>query len=100
MKLWKAALQAGSCQIEAAGHGQVLPAVQDQAAAGGVTMARVTIKRDESGNVTVIGTKPEDNGFFDWAFGKVLEGKYTEISWEPLDFCNRSNCPGFPDSSK
>ena len=35
-------------------------------------MARVTIKRDESGNVTVIGTKPEDNGFFDWAFGKVL----------------------------
>ena len=93
-------MQAGSCQIEAAGHGQVLPAVQDQAAAGGVTMARVTIKRDESGNVTVIGTKPEDNGFFDWAFGKVMEGKYTEISWEPLDFLNRSNCSGKPDSSK
>lgn len=36
MELWKAALQAGSCKIEAAGHGQVLPAVQDQAAAGGV----------------------------------------------------------------
>lgn len=63
-------------------------------------MARVTIKRDESGNVTVIGIKPEDNGFFDWAFGKVMEGKYTEISWEPLDFCNRSNCSGKPDSSK
>lgn len=63
-------------------------------------MARVTIKRDESGNVTVIGTKPEDNGFFDWAFGKVMEGKYTEISWEPLDFLNRSNCSGKPDSSK
>ena len=63
-------------------------------------MARVTIRRDESGNVTVIGTKPEDNGFFDWAFGEVLEGKYTEISWEPLDFLNRSNCSGKPDSSK
>ena len=47
-------------------------------------MPRVTIKRDESGNVSVIGTKPEDNGFFDWAFGKVLAGIYTEISWEPL----------------
>lgn len=47
-------------------------------------MSRVTIRRDESGNVTVIGTKPEDNGFFDWAFGKVMAGVYTEISWVPL----------------
>ena len=63
-------------------------------------MSRVTIRRDESGNVTVIGTKPEDNGFFDWAFGKVMAGVYTEISWEPLDFINKSNCSGKPDSSK
>lgn len=68
-------------------------------------MARVTIKRDESGNVTVIGTKPEDNGFFDWAFGKVLAGVYTEISWVPLRSFwelgdNKSNCSGKPDSSK
>ena len=47
-------------------------------------MPRITIKRDESGNVSVIGTPPKDNGFFDWAFGKVLAGIYTEISWEPL----------------
>lgn len=47
-------------------------------------MPRVTIRRDASGNVTVIGTKPEDNGFFDWSFGKVLAGTYTEISWEPI----------------
>lgn len=68
-------------------------------------MARVTIKRDESGNVSVIGTKPEDNGFFDWAFNKVLAGVYTEISWVPLkNFWelgdNKSNCSGKPDSSK
>ena len=43
----------------------------------------VTIRRDESGNVSVIGTPPKDSGFFDWAFGKVLAGTYTEISWEP-----------------
>lgn len=48
-------------------------------------MPRVTIRRDASGNVTVIGTKPENNGFFDWAFGKVLAGTYTEISWEPIN---------------
>lgn len=47
-------------------------------------MPRITIKRDDSGNVSVIGTPPKDNGFFDWAFGKVLAGVYTEISWEPL----------------
>lgn len=63
-------------------------------------MPRITIKRDEAGNVSVIGTPPKDNGFFDWAFGKVLAGVYTEISWEPLDFLNRSNCSGKPDSSK
>lgn len=63
-------------------------------------MSRVTIRRDESGNVTVIGTKPEDNGFFGWAFGKVMEGKYTEISLEQLDFINKSNCSGKPDGSK
>ena len=46
MELWKAALQAGSCQIEAAGHGQVLPAVQDQAAAGGVGACMTNLDKD------------------------------------------------------
>ena len=59
-------------------------------------MPRITIKRDELGNVSVIGNKPKDAGFFDWAFAKVVAGIYTEISWEPLkgieDFeYNRSN---------
>ena len=47
-------------------------------------MARVTIRRDENGGAVVIGTPPNDNGFFDFAMGKVLSGIYTEISWEPI----------------
>jgi hypothetical protein len=54
---------------------------------GGV-MGRITIKRDESGNVSVIGEIPGDDDFFMFCFGKVLSGKYTEISWVPV-YCDR-----------
>ena len=47
-------------------------------------MARITIKSDGNGGAVVIGTPPSDNGFFEFALGKVLAGKYTEISWVPL----------------
>lgn len=47
-------------------------------------MARITIKSDGNGGAVVIGTPPADNGFFEFALGKVLAGKYTEISWEPI----------------
>lgn len=48
-------------------------------------MTRVTIRSDGNGGAEVIGTPPEDNGFFDFVLGKVLSGKFTEISWEPID---------------
>ena len=57
-------------------------------------MPRITIKRDESGNVSVIGTPPKDNGFFDFALGKVLSGKFTEISWEPIETVGERNNDG------
>lgn len=47
-------------------------------------MPRVTIKSDGNGGAVVIGTPPKDSGFFDFALGKVLAGKATEISWEPI----------------
>ncbi len=47
-------------------------------------MARVTIRSDGNGGAEVIGTPPADNGFFEFALGKVLSGKFTEISWEPI----------------
>lgn len=47
-------------------------------------MARITIRSDGNGGAVVIGTPPADNGFFEFALGKVLAGKYTEISWEPI----------------
>ena len=47
-------------------------------------MERVTIKLDERGNVMVLGKPPKDNGFFEYALGKVLSGKFVEISWEPI----------------
>lgn len=47
-------------------------------------MARVTIRSDGNGGVVVIGTPPKDNGFYEFALSKVLSGKYTEISWEPI----------------
>lgn len=47
-------------------------------------MAGVTIRSDVNGGAEVIGTQPKDNGFFDFALGKVLSGKFTEISWEPI----------------
>ena len=47
-------------------------------------MARVTIRSDGNGGTVVIGTPPDDNGFFDFVLGKVLSGKYTEVSWEPI----------------
>jgi len=47
-------------------------------------MARVTIRSDGNGGAEVIGTPPKDNGFFDFALGKILSGKFTEISWEPI----------------
>lgn len=49
-------------------------------------MGRVTIKRDEQGNVMVLGKQPKDNGFFEYALGKVLSGKFIEISWEPISW--------------
>lgn len=49
-------------------------------------MARVTIRSDGNGGAMVIGTQPKDNGFFDFALGKVLSGKATEISWEPISW--------------
>ena len=47
-------------------------------------MARITIRRDECGNIFVSGTPPKDNGFFEYALSKVLSGKFIEISWEPI----------------
>lgn len=47
-------------------------------------MARVTIRSAGKGGAEVIGTIPKDNGFFNFALGKVLSGKFTEISWEPI----------------
>lgn len=47
-------------------------------------MARITIKSDGNGGAVVIGTPPADDGFFEFALGKILAGKYTEISWEPI----------------
>jgi len=47
-------------------------------------MSRVTIRSDGNGGAAVIGSPPKDNGFFDFALGKVLAGKVTEISWEPI----------------
>ena len=47
-------------------------------------MARVTIRSDGNGGAEVIGAPPKDNGFFDFTLGKVLSGKFTEISWEPI----------------
>lgn len=47
-------------------------------------MARVMIRSNGNGGAEVIGTPPEDNGFFEFALGKVLSGKFTEISWEPI----------------
>lgn len=47
-------------------------------------MARITIRSDGNGGAEVIGTPPNDNGFFDFALGKVLSGVFTEISWEPI----------------
>lgn len=47
-------------------------------------MARITVRSDGNGGAIVIGTPPDDNGFFAFALGKVLAGKYTEISWEPI----------------
>lgn len=47
-------------------------------------MARVTIRSDGNGGAVVIGTPPADNGFFEYALDKVLSGKFTEISWEPI----------------
>lgn len=47
-------------------------------------MARITIKSDGNGGAVVIGTPPSDSGFFEFALGKVLAGKATEISWEPI----------------
>lgn len=47
-------------------------------------MGKVTIRSDGNGGAVVIGTRPDDNGFFDFALGKVLSGVYTEISWVPI----------------
>ena len=47
-------------------------------------MSRVTIRSDGNGGAVVIGSPPKDNGFFDFALGKVLAGKVAEISWEPI----------------
>ena len=48
-------------------------------------MARITIRSDGNGGAVVIGTPPVDNGFFEFALGKVLAGKALEVSWEPYD---------------
>lgn len=48
-------------------------------------MGRITIKRVEHGNVMILGKRPKDNGFFEYALGKVLSGKFAEISWEPIE---------------
>ena len=47
-------------------------------------MARITIRSDGNGGAVVVGTPPADNGFFEYAMGKVLSGKFIEISWEPI----------------
>lgn len=57
-------------------------------------MARVTIRSDGNGGAEVIGTIPKDNGFFDFALGKVLSGKFTEISWEPIEAVGERNNNG------
>ena len=48
-------------------------------------MGKITIRRDDSGNVTVLGEPPEDSDFYFFALGKVLAGIYSEISWVPIE---------------
>jgi hypothetical protein len=48
-------------------------------------MSRVTIRRDDDGNVTVLGYPPKDSNFYFFALGKVLAGIYSEISWVPIE---------------
>ena len=48
-------------------------------------MKRITIMRDKFGNVCVTGNPDMRDDFFVYAFGKVLDGTYKEISWEPID---------------
>lgn len=65
-------------------------------------MARITIRSDGNGGAVVIGTPPVDNGFFEFALGKVLAGKVTEISWEPIKGLgeSREEMPGKRDKLK
>ena len=49
-------------------------------------MGKITIRRDDAGNVTVLGDPPEDSAFYLFALGKVLSGKYKEVSWEPISY--------------
>jgi hypothetical protein len=49
-------------------------------------MSRVTIRRDDAGNVTVMGDPPKDSDFYLFALGKVLNGTYSEISFVPISY--------------
>ena len=48
-------------------------------------MSRITIRRDDAGNVTVLGDRPKDSDFYFFALGKVLAGTYSEISFVPIE---------------
>lgn len=54
-------------------------------------MSRIVIRSDGNGGATVIGNPPDDNGFFAFALSKVLSGKVSEISWEPIVSIRRAN---------
>lgn len=49
-------------------------------------MEKITIRRDDDGNVTVLGDPPKDSNFYLFALGKVLDGTYSTISFVPISY--------------
>ena len=48
-------------------------------------MRRITIKSDGFGNVIVIGGEDPGSDYYRYSLSKVMEGKFLEISWEPIE---------------
>lgn len=49
-------------------------------------MGKITIRRDDDGNVTVLGDPPIDSVFYSFALANVLAGIYSEISFVPISY--------------
>lgn len=50
-----------------------------------ISMRRITIKRDEYGSVSVVGGEDPRSDFYRYALSKVIDGKFKEISYVPID---------------